>query len=152
VVPNSIEREVLIDAPVELVWSIVTEPEYVGRWLSDTAQIDRRPGGEAIFTWEAYGTTLARVERVEPPHLLALRWMDPGRQGEIREGTSTLVELHLRADGEGTRLRVVESGFAELDGSEAGNATNAEKHGSGWDVHLGDLLAYVSRERLSPRS
>jgi uncharacterized protein YndB with AHSA1/START domain len=122
--PNSIEREVLIDAPVEIVWSIVTEPEHVGRWLSDAAQIDRRPGGDAIFTWEAYGTTLARVERVEPPHLLALR-MDPGRQGEIREGTSTLIELRLSADGEGTRLRVVESGFAQLDGSEAGNATNA---------------------------
>jgi uncharacterized protein YndB with AHSA1/START domain len=31
-VPESIEREVLIEAPVELVWSIVTEPEHVGRW------------------------------------------------------------------------------------------------------------------------
>jgi uncharacterized protein YndB with AHSA1/START domain len=130
VVPNSIEREVLIDAPVELVWSIVTEPEHVGRWLGDAAQIDRRPGGDAIFTWEAYGTTLARVERVEPPCLLTLRWMDAGRPGEIREGTSTLVELHLMADGEGTRLRVVESGFTQLDGSEDGNATNAENRGS----------------------
>src|SRR5262245_12441766 len=35
VVPDSVQREVLIDAPVEVVWSIVTEPEHIGRWLSD---------------------------------------------------------------------------------------------------------------------
>jgi uncharacterized protein YndB with AHSA1/START domain len=45
-VPGSIERDILIDAPVEVVWSIVTEPEHVGRWLSDSVEIDLRPGGE----------------------------------------------------------------------------------------------------------
>lgn len=35
-VPDSIEREVLIDAPEEVVWSIVTEPAHMGQWLSDS--------------------------------------------------------------------------------------------------------------------
>jgi uncharacterized protein YndB with AHSA1/START domain len=43
-VPGSIERDILIDAPVEVVWSIVTEPEHVGRWLSDSVEIDLRGG------------------------------------------------------------------------------------------------------------
>jgi uncharacterized protein YndB with AHSA1/START domain len=47
-VPDRIEQEILIDAAVEVVWSIVTEPEHVGGWFSDTARIDLRRGGEAI--------------------------------------------------------------------------------------------------------
>jgi hypothetical protein len=46
--------------------------------------------------------------------------MDLGRPGEIEEGTSTLVELRLTAEGEGTRLRAVESGFGTHLGTHLG--------------------------------
>ena len=38
-VPERIEREIVIDAPLEVVWSIVTEPAHVGSWFSDSAEI-----------------------------------------------------------------------------------------------------------------
>jgi uncharacterized protein YndB with AHSA1/START domain len=105
-VPDRIEREVTIDAPVEVVWSVVTEPEHVSGWLSDSAEIDLRPGGEAIFTWERHGSARGRVERVEPPHFISFRWMRavqaPGGGSDPREGNSTLVEFRLTAEGEGT--------------------------------------------------
>jgi uncharacterized protein YndB with AHSA1/START domain len=152
-VPERVEREVLIEAPVELVWSIVTEPEHVGRWLSDSVEIDLRPGGAALFAWDEHGAVRGRVERVEPPHVFAFSWV-PGaaKSGsqEVVEGNSTLVEFRLSAEGESTRLRVVESGFQRLDGSEEANARVAEEHLDGWSRELADLLEYVGEVHAQP--
>ena len=41
---DSIERTIYIDAPVERVWTIVTEPEHLGQWFGD-AGASRAPGG-----------------------------------------------------------------------------------------------------------
>jgi uncharacterized protein YndB with AHSA1/START domain len=78
-IPERIEREILIDAPIDVVWSVVTEPEHVGGWFSDSAEIDLRPGGDAIFIWDEHGSAHGRVERVEPPHFVSYRWMRPVR-------------------------------------------------------------------------
>jgi uncharacterized protein YndB with AHSA1/START domain len=144
-VPDRIEQEILIDAPLEVVWTIVTEPEHVGRWFSDSAEIDLRPGGEATLTWEEHGTSKARVERVEPPHLLAFRWARP-LGAEVMEGNSTLVEFTLTEEGEGTRLRVAESGFRELDGPEGEKSEYAAGNRRGWELELGDLVEYVAAQ------
>jgi uncharacterized protein YndB with AHSA1/START domain len=45
VVPDRICREVVIDAPPDVVWAIVTEPRHVVRSLSDEVEIDLRLGG-----------------------------------------------------------------------------------------------------------
>ena len=66
-VPDRISREVVIDAPPDVVWSIVTEPRHVARWFSDEAEIDLRPGGAMLLTWHRHGTFQARVETVDPP-------------------------------------------------------------------------------------
>jgi uncharacterized protein YndB with AHSA1/START domain len=149
IVPERIEREVLIDAPPEVVWSVVTDPRHVGGWFSDTAEIDLRPGGEAILTWEEHGTAYGRVERVERPRFVSFRWMrEMGRPlpvDEFGEGNSTLVEFTLSAEGDRTRLRVVESGFRELDGPEKENAKYAEENRRGWELELGELREYVSK-------
>ena len=144
-VPDRIEREVLIDAPPARVWEIVTEPEHVGRWFSDSAEIDLRPGGEAALTWEEHGTARAWVEKVEPPHLFSFRWARPVG-AEPRRGNSTLVELSLSAEGDGTRLRVVESGFRELEWSEEEKSRYAEENTKGWEHELGELQEYVSAQ------
>jgi uncharacterized protein YndB with AHSA1/START domain len=40
-----IEQEVPIQAPIERVWQVVTDPECVARWFGSTAEIDLRRGG-----------------------------------------------------------------------------------------------------------
>ena len=152
-VPKSIEREVLIDAPVEVVWSIVTEPEHIGRWLSDSAEVDLRPGGELSLSWDQIGTASGTVERVERPHLFSFRWVtpEPDRDPSAREGYFTLVEFLMRAEGAGTLLRVIESGFASIRGSEQQNAELAARHVNGWGGFLDRLSEYVSKEGVSAR-
>lgn len=141
---DSIEREIVIEAPVDVVWSIVTEPEHVARWFSDEAEIDLRPGGDALVTWHREaGAYRARVERVEPPHTFAYRWVRrPGV--EPAEGNSTLVLFSLRAEGEHTRLRVTESGFAQLAWPEDEKAEYQAENVRGWSLELDELRAYAS--------
>jgi uncharacterized protein YndB with AHSA1/START domain len=147
-VPERIEHEILIDAPLEVVWAVVTEPEQVGAWFSDTADIDLRPGGRATLVWREYGTVHGWVEAVEPPRFFSFRWIrGPGT--ELRDGNSTLVEFSLSPEGEGTRLRVVESGFRGLDASDDEKARDVEGHRKGWELELGELDDYV-RQRVRP--
>jgi uncharacterized protein YndB with AHSA1/START domain len=142
-VPERIEREVLVEAPVDVVWAVVTEPSHVASWFGESAEIDLRPGGAALFTWEKHGSAHARVERVEPPHVFSFRWARP-LGAEPREGNSTLVEFTLAPEGEGTRLRVVESGFPALEGTEEEKTTYADGNTEGWAHELAELQAYAA--------
>jgi uncharacterized protein YndB with AHSA1/START domain len=141
---DRIERETYIEAPVDRVWEIVTQAEHVGRWFSDAgAEIDLRPGGAMTMTWEEHGTVYGRVEAVEPPRLFAVRW--GARIGDQpAEGNSTLVEFTLATEGEGTRLKVVESGFASLDVPEADRIAKVKDNTEGWQIELGHLADYVA--------
>jgi uncharacterized protein YndB with AHSA1/START domain len=140
-VPERIQHDVLVDAPVERVWAVITEAEHVGAWFGDAAEIDPRPGGAMTLTWKAHGTILARVEKVEPPSFFSFRWARPAG-AEPREGNSTLVEFSLTAEGDGTRLRVVESGFPSLEGDD--KSKYAAMNTEGWRMELEDLRRYVA--------
>lgn len=145
-VPQRIEREILIQAPVDIVWAVVTEPEHIAGWFSDSVELDLTPGGRALLHWSDHGTVNGRVERVEPPHFFSFRWMmETGT--ELAEDNSTLVEFSLSADGESTRLRVVESGFRELAAPDDEKQRHFDSHGRGWDSELGELDEYVARTR-----
>jgi uncharacterized protein YndB with AHSA1/START domain len=146
--PDRIERETTIAAPVERVWELLTEAEHVGRWFADAgAEIDLRPGGALVMHWTQYGTSRARIEAVEPHRRFAYRWApfkDPGGEEPV-DGNSTLVEFTLSPDGDATRLRVVESGFAALACSDEQRAKNVEGNTEGWAAELGELADYAGK-------
>jgi uncharacterized protein YndB with AHSA1/START domain len=144
-VPDRIEREILIDAPIEVVWAVITDPAHVSGWFGDTAEIDLRPGGRITHAWKEEGALTEErgiVDRVESPHHFSYRWIRGG-EAETREDNSTLVEFTLTVDGEGTRLRVVETGFSKLDWPEEERREDAESHREGWEHELGELRDYV---------
>jgi uncharacterized protein YndB with AHSA1/START domain len=133
-VAHRIEREVLIDAPVRVVWDVVTQPEHIAGWFSHSAEVDLTPGGRLALHWDGHGTRHGRVERVEPPHFFSFRWVLRPDE-DITEDNSTLVEFSLKAEGESTRLTVVETGFREI--------ADFEDHSSGWDRELAELEEYL---------
>lgn len=149
-IPDRIEREVVIGAPIERVWRLVTEPEHLGRWFGETAELDLRPGGEGLLTWEGHPSARLRVVSVDPPHRFAFRWVRGG-DAEPAEGNETVVELTLEATGDGreagTRVRVVERGFPGLDWPAADKARYAEENTRGWGVELEELAAYAASRR-----
>jgi uncharacterized protein YndB with AHSA1/START domain len=143
VVPDAIEREVVIDAPPGVVWSIVTEARHLAGWFSDEAEIELRPGGRMLLTWRAHGTYEGRVETVDPPRRFAFRWQT--RDGDFSETNSTLVVMTLAAEETGTRLRVVESGFATLPWPDDARTRYADENAEGWLTELDELRAHVAQ-------
>ena len=143
-----IERETLIAAPVERVWAVLTDGEHVGRWFSDAgAEIDLQPGGEMVLRWAEYGIGRARVVDVEPPRRFSYRWAAIREHWgeEPVEGNSTLVEFTLATEGDGTRLRVVESGFEALEGTDEQRSGSLDRNTEGWEVQLGNVASYSER-------
>jgi uncharacterized protein YndB with AHSA1/START domain len=147
-VPDQIERETVIDAPVERVWELITEAEHLGRWFGDAgAEIDLRPGGAMVLRWGEHGTSRGRVVAVEPHTRFSYRWAPfkaPGGEEPV-DGNSTLVEFTLAPEGDVTRLRVVESGFASLSTSEEQRATNHAGNTEGWRRELDELREYAEK-------
>lgn len=143
-ITDNIEREIVISAPPERVWAVITQPEHVGIWFSDAgADIDLRPGGALALHWKEHGTARGRVETVEPPRTFAFRWVLVG-DGEPTEGNSTLVVFALSPEGDQTRLRVVESGFAGLDVPAEQQANHLAENTEGWRQELDELAEYLS--------
>lgn len=141
---DSIVRETIVAAAPERVWEVLTQPEYLPRWfMAEKAEIDLRPGGSLVMQWAEHGTGYARVERVEEPTLFSFRWaVEPGT--EPAPGAETLVEFTLTADGDGTRLRVVESGFSELDRPAEKQEWLRERNVDGWRQVTDAIAAHLA--------
>ena len=105
---DTIEREIVIAAPVERVWEIVTEPEHMGRWFGDAGA--ERDGDTITMRWEEHG----EAELRDRP-LGARRTCSPTAGTRTCPGSATRSSSsrsHPRATA--PALRVVESGFASL--------------------------------------
>ena len=98
----SVEREVLLPAPVEEVWEAVSGPEELEAWLADDVELELEEGGALEVSWEDGTRRSGTIERVEAPERLSWRWAEDG------DGEATLVEIALEPVEEGTLVRVVE--------------------------------------------
>jgi uncharacterized protein YndB with AHSA1/START domain len=146
-VPDAIERELVLPVPPPRVWAALTEPDGLSAWFGTRAIVDLKPGGSLAFIWESEGerfTWRGQVEAVEPPHRFAFRWQSfRGYEDEsLSDSPTTRVEFTLEAHPEGTRLRVVESGFASLPAEF--RRTSFEGNTRGWQNELGELAAYLA--------
>ena len=152
---DRIEHEIRIDAPIDVVWSVLTEPEQITQWFSDSAEFEPRPGADGTLAFrgsrkasrpddsEPEGIVNLRVKRVEPPRCFSFRWDYP-RGVEPDESNAPLVEFTLAEDGDGTRLTLVESGFQGLGWTDDENERYVDDHERGWDHHLGLLRAHAN--------
>jgi uncharacterized protein YndB with AHSA1/START domain len=152
---HTIERDIEIEAPIDVVWRTITEPELIRNWFSDTADVEARPGAIGSLTFRAdtndplvVGITVVAADR---PHRFSYRWVYP--PGELAaEANSTLVTFTLVADGdERTRLRVVESGLDQMDLTDDEKQKFFEEHRHGWQVQGDRLRAlFASGHSSSP--
>jgi uncharacterized protein YndB with AHSA1/START domain len=122
-----VRMEDRFSADVDDLWSALTDPERLARWIA-TVEGDLRLGGEfrASFTsgWEGPG----RVDVCEPPRRLLVT-MSPGQDDQ------TVIEATLDPDGPQTRLVVEERGLP---------LGEVAAHGAGWQAHIEDLAAYLA--------
>ncbi|GAA5770814.1 hypothetical protein Aros01_07342 [Streptosporangium roseum] len=137
---DAIERVVVLRYPIERVWAALTTAEGLSRWFGSVAEIDLRPGGRAFFRWDDLDEeSVATIAVVDPPHRFAFRWAIEGLPEA--DAPQTLVDFTLEPVPGGTRLRLVESGFAQVAADVAHSAHKANSQG--WDAELVDLETYL---------
>jgi len=137
--PDRIERTVEIAHPPAKVWPALTTAEGLSAWFGQEAKIDLRPGGSASMKWDSGHTADMRVERVEEPTVFGFTWHIYGLPED--DPRRTYVEFTLEPSGAGTRLTVVESGFAQLP--EGGYQTAYDGNTQGWASELSELVGYL---------
>jgi uncharacterized protein YndB with AHSA1/START domain len=121
---------------IDDLWSALTEPRRLARWLGEL-EGDLRQGGEfraRYFAsgWEGSG----RVEVCDPPQRLRI-------VNESPDGPDRVIEATLTADGDQTIL-VIEHRGLPLEHIAA--------YGAGDQIHVEDLASYLAgRERCDAR-
>jgi uncharacterized protein YndB with AHSA1/START domain len=92
------------------------------------------------MTWTSGHQADMRIERVEEPTVFGFTWHIMGLPAD--DPRRTYVEFTLEPVGAGTRLTVVESGFAQLpqDAHRKAHDGNTE----GWASELGELVQYLN--------
>jgi uncharacterized protein YndB with AHSA1/START domain len=144
--PDRIEREIMINASIERVWGLVSEP---GWWIGDgdrSAQTVSREGDLVVVDDPRYGRYLIQPVSADPPHHVAYRG-SPVEGQPPAEGSATLVEFVLAERDGGTLLRVVESGFASLAMPAERRREQFEGNVKGWEMQLGVAKGVTERVR-----
>ena len=125
------------DTDMDDLWSALTDPRRLARWLGEV-EGDLRQGGEFRARYFASGWEgTCRVEVCEPPQRLLILTKSPDEPDGVIEATLT-------ADGDQTIL-VIEDRGVPLEQIAA--------YGAGDQVHVEDLAAYLAgRERCDARA
>jgi uncharacterized protein YndB with AHSA1/START domain len=122
-----VRMEDLFDTNIDNLWSAITDPARLARWVADV-EGDLTLGGriEARFTssWTGHG----RIDVCDAPRRLLVTMM-PGEPDE------TAIEAWLTEEDAGTRLVVEDRGIP---------LPELFAHGAGWQAHIEDLAAYLS--------
>jgi uncharacterized protein YndB with AHSA1/START domain len=134
----AIERQILVEAPVEVVWRTITEPDQIALWFADKVELVAEPGAHGYMGFGEQGGPVV-VEIVDPPRVFSFRWNHPAGEEPV-DDNSMLVEFTLTPDGaEKTLLRVTESDLRLREWPEEEKQRYADEHREGWGQFLDRL-------------
>lgn len=144
---DTIQKEIVVGAPRERVYSALTDPGQLAQWFPDKVEGEVKPGERPVFDFGTYGKHSVYVVATDPHSYVAYRWIPgsvhvpDGFIGDVLEEPNTLCEFHLEEVPEGTRVRLVESGFASLP--QEFYAKSIEDNDGGWNVMIYRLKTFA---------
>lgn len=129
-----VRMEDRFDTDVEDLWSALTDPSRLARWIGEV-EGDLRVGGEIrTYFFTSGSRATGHVEACEPPHRLVLHTK------QIDEPYELVTEATLTADGDHTVLVVEERGMPlEL----------LAGYGAGIQIHVEDLANHIADARAT---
>lgn len=157
-VPDRIEKQIFLRAPIARVFSAISNSEEFGIWFG-VAFDGPFVAGERL-TGKMRPTQVdpdvakmqesfegmpfdVIVERIEPPHLFSFRWhpyaIEP--TADYSKEPSTLVEFRLTEVEGGTQLEITESGFDRVPLERRAKAFTENE--GGWEHQANLVKKYV---------
>jgi uncharacterized protein YndB with AHSA1/START domain len=135
---DRIEHAIMIDAPLDRVWQLVSEP---GWWVPTAvvAPVDHTPGHQVVRETEKLGRFPVEVVSVDPKTYAAFRWASHVPGAELTAGNTTLVEFRLEPVGDAVKVSVVESGFAAIDAPDSVREQSRKDNTGGWQEEMAGL-------------
>ena len=145
----TIERDIEIEAPVEVVWRTITEPELIRTWFSDVADLEARPGAVGTLTFRAdtddphvVDITVVAADR---PHRFSYRWCyPPGERATATQLDARDLHARRRTATNGPACALSSPASTELDWPDDDKQKFVDDHRHGWQVQgdrLRDLFA-----------
>jgi len=146
---DAIEKEIVIRAPRSRVWRAISDRTEFGTWFLVNFPPGTFAAGETVrgnITHPGYEHLMMEIEVVEvtPETTLSYRWHPYAiEQKDYSSEPKTLVTFTLEEVPEGTKLRIVESGFDRIpahrrdlafrmnEGGWAQQVLNVERHVAG---------------------
>lgn len=136
---NTITRELVLPADPNTVWDkSFGTPSALASWFPEKADVEFVPNATGIFSWGEHRCEI-RIVTVDPPHTLAYQW-HPGDMNvlsDFPEEELTTVTFTLESHPEGTKVTMIESGFANIPESRHANAI--KENTNGWTEELAKL-------------
>jgi len=141
---DRIEKRVVLRAPRSRVWRAIADAKEFGTWFRLTLDGPFAAGTTVRGRHDNFKVEM-RIERIEPERYFSYRWhpypKDPAK--DYAEEPMTLVEFTLEdAEGGGTALTIVESGFEKIPLARRAEAFRMNTEG--WAGQIKNLAAYVS--------
>jgi uncharacterized protein YndB with AHSA1/START domain len=127
--PLVVRREVQIAAPPATVFAFLTDPEKILRWMGTEATVEPHIGGLYLVNVSGKDIARGRFTEIIPVHRLAYSFGWEGR--EKTPPGSSLIEIDLIEQGEGTLLCMTHSGLPDAEACAS--------HEKGWTHYLGRL-------------
>lgn len=145
---NAIEKQIEINAPRRKVWQALTKAEKFGQWFCVDFRGHEFEAGKPIVgqtTYPGYEHIVStfNIKDIKPETYFSMTWhpyaidMDKDYSSEI----PTLVEYELSDLGDGTLLKVKESGFDNLPSARRDEAFKMNE--GGWEEQLQNIKRYV---------
>ncbi|QYK53614.1 MAG: SRPBCC domain-containing protein [Fimbriimonadaceae bacterium] len=136
---NAIERELILPAPIETVWEkSFGSGDALAAWFPEKVEGDYTPGGVFFMSWGEHRCQCRLIE-LNPTTTMSYQW-HPGDVYNLDshpEAELTTVTFTLSPHADGTMVKMVESGFANIPDPRHAHAL--KENSGGWDEELAKL-------------
>jgi uncharacterized protein YndB with AHSA1/START domain len=122
-----------VRAAPERVYGFFTDAALWARWQGTSATVDAKPGGVLQVAIDPGGSGVAegRFVELEPFERIVFTWGWASSPLSTMPPGSTVVTVHLRADGDGTLVTLTHDSLPQEE---------REIHQAGWSLYLDRLV------------
>jgi uncharacterized protein YndB with AHSA1/START domain len=116
-----IRKNIEVDAPVETLWKILTDSEFIRQYMFGcNAETDWKPGSPLLWRGAADGKLYVKgnIVSIDPPHRLAYTIFDPNSTIADIPANYLTMTYSLKKNGAGSVLEITQGDFSTVADGE----------------------------------